>query len=134
MTERGSTGEGGASGGCLGQFVKYGGVSFAQTFVELGVFSLLRLFVGFSAANVVAVVCSASFQYVMNRNLTFKSSSSYARSITLFVLLWLWNLAFSLFAIVRLSAFGWDQTLAKLLTMACQGIWGFFLSKYVIFR
>ena len=109
-------------------------MSFAQTFVELGVFALLNVFVGFSAANFVAVVCSATFQYVMNRNITFKSSSSYARSITLFVLLWVWNLAFSTFAITQLAALGWSQTLVKLITMGCQGVWGFLLSKYVIFR
>lgn len=120
--------------GVFRQFVKYGGVSFAQTFVELGVFALLNLVLPFSAANFVAVVCSATFQYVMNRNLTFKSSSSYARSISLFVLLWIWNLAFSSFAIAELSAIGWSPTLVKVITMACQGCWGFLLSKYVIFR
>lgn len=121
-------------GGFFGQLFKYGGVSFAQTFVELGAFALLRPLAGFSAANGIAVVCSATFQYVMNRNLTFKSSSSYARSIALFVLLWAWNLAFSSFAIAQLVSIGWGQMFAKLVTMACQGVWGFLLSKYVIFR
>lgn len=121
-------------GGFFAQLFKYGGVSFAQTFVELGVFALLKAFVGFSVANLAAVVCSATFQYVMNRNITFKSSSSYARSITLFVLLWAWNLAFSTFAIMQLAALGWSQTLVKMITMGCQGVWGFLLSKYVIFR
>lgn len=120
--------------GIFRQFVKYGGVSFAQTFVELGVFALLNLVFPFSAANFVAVLCSATFQYVMNRNLTFKSSSSYARSISLFVLLWIWNLAFSSFAIAELSAVGWSPMLVKVITMVCQGCWGFLLSKYVIFR
>lgn len=120
--------------GFFRQFVKYGGVSFAQTFVELGAFALLDAFASFSIANFVAVVCSASFQYVMNRNLTFKSTSSYARSISLFVLLWLWNLTFSTFAITQLSALGASPMLAKVLTMACQGVWGFLLSKYVIFK
>ena len=120
--------------GVFHQFVKYGGVSFAQTFVELGVFALMNLTLPFSTANFVAVFCSATFQYVMNRSLTFRSSSSYVRSISLFVLLWIWNLAFSSFAIAELSAVGWSPTLVKVITMALQGCWGFLLSKYVIFR
>ena len=119
----------------LRQMVKYASVSFTQTFVELGVFSLLRVFVGFSAANVIAVICSATYQFLMNRNITFKSSSNFTRSATLFILMWAWNLAFSTFAIsFASSAFGWNESLIKLATMGCQAIWGFLLSKYVIFK
>ncbi len=31
----------------------------------------------------------------MNRNVTFKSSSNFTRSVALFVLLWIWNFTFS---------------------------------------
>lgn len=51
-----------------------------QTFVEFGVFAVLQLAgLPFRLANAVAVFCSGSFNYVMNRNVTFKSSSNYAR-------------------------------------------------------
>lgn len=119
----------------LGQLVKYGSVSFTQTFVELGAFAVFRMFFGFSVANVIAIVCSATYQFFMNRNLTFKSSSNIVRSGVLFVLMWCWNLAFSTGVIALLSGdFGWDQNLAKFLTMGCQAVWGFLLSKHVIFK
>ncbi len=46
-------------------------------------------------ANGIAVVCSATYNFVMNRNVTFKSSSDFTRSVALFVLLWIWNFTFS---------------------------------------
>ena len=119
----------------LWQLIKYGSVSATQTFVELGAFSLLRLFLDFSMANTIAVTCSATYQFLMNRKVTFQSSSNFTRSMILFALMWVWNLAFSTFAISVLSGdFGWHQSLAKLLTMGCQAIWGFLLSKHVIFK
>ena len=67
-----------------------------QTFVEFGVFAVLQLAgLPFRLANAVAVFCSGSFNYVMNRNVTFKSSSNYARSIAMFVAMYCWNLLFS---------------------------------------
>ena len=118
----------------LWQLIKYGSVSFTQTFVELGVFTLLRVALPFTAANAVAVACSATYQFLMNRNLTFKSSSNIVRSAALFVLMWIWNFAFSTFAIHTFSGMGWDASLVKLITMGCQAIWGFLLSRYVIFK
>ena len=118
----------------LWQLVKYCSVSFTQTFVELGTFTLLRIFLPFASANAIAVACSATYQFLMNRNLTFKSSSNFTRSVVLFVLMWVWNFAFSTFAINTLSGMGWDASLVKFITMGCQATWGFLLSKYVIFK
>ena len=123
-------------GGCLNQVMKYYGVSFTQTFVEFGVFAALHgLGMEASIANIFAIACSGSYNFIMNRNVTFKSSSNLTRSIILFVLLYCWNLLFSSTCLAILPAnFGWNTTLVKLLTMCCQGVWGFLLSRYVIFR
>lgn len=118
------------------QLTKYFGVSFTQTFVELGVFATLHgLGVPSRIANVFAIVCSASYNYVMNRNITFKASSNFKRSVVLFVLLYCWNLFFSNMCLTFLPLYlGWNATLVKLLTMCCQGCWGFLLCRHVIFR
>lgn len=128
--------DGSKKGGCLAQATKYFGVSFTQTFVEFGVFAALHgLGMNASIANVFAIACSGSYNFIMNRNITFKSSSNLTRSIILFILLYCWNLLFSSTCLAILpEAFGWNTTLVKLLTMCCQGVWGFLLSRYVIFR
>ena len=78
--------------GIVRQLFSYGGVSAMQTFVEFGVFAVLQLAgLPFRLANAVAVFCSGSFNYVMNRNVTFKSSSNYARSIAMFVAMYCWG-------------------------------------------
>ena len=123
-------------GGFFEQLRKYFGVSFTQTFVEFGVFSGLHgLGLAAGTANIFALICSASYNFLMNRNITFKSSSNFARSVTLFVLMVCWNLLFSNTCLALVpELLGWSTTLVKLLTMACQGCWGFLLSRYVIFR
>lgn len=72
---------------------KYVGVSATQTIVEYATFAILHLIgVPSQIANGIAVVCSATYNFVMNRNVTFKSSSNFTRSVALFVLLWITEL------------------------------------------
>ncbi len=63
--------------------------------MEYATFAILHLIgVPSQIANGIAVVCSATYNFVMNRNVTFKSSSNFTRSVALFVLLWIWNFTF----------------------------------------
>lgn len=120
----------------LGQISKYFGVSFTQTFVEFGVFAFLEaLGVVSGIANTVAIICSGSYNFVMNRNITFKASSDFKRSVVLFVLLYLWNLLFGNAMLAIAPDFlGVSTTIVKAFCMCCQGIWGYLLCKHVIFR
>lgn len=124
------------SGGLLRQAMTYYGVSIAQTFVEFGVFAVTQ-FLGLATgmANGIAVACSGTFNFLMNRNITFKASSNFWRSVFLFILLYLWNFLFGTWFIsATASAFGLPQTVSKFITMAMQGVWGFCLCKWVIFK
>lgn len=118
------------------QMVTYYGVSFMQTFVEFGVFAVLQLLgLATGVANGIAVACSGTFNFLMNRTVTFRSSSNFARSVVLFVLLYLWNFAFGTWFIgATEAAFGWSQMAGKIITMCMQGVWGFCLCKWVIFK
>ena len=124
------------AGGFLRQAMTYYGVSIAQTFVEFGVFAVMQLIgLATGVANGIAVVCSGTFNFVMNRNITFKASSNFWRSVVLFVLLYVWNFLFGTWFIgVTSAAFGLPQMVGKFITMAMQGIWGFCLCKWVIFK
>lgn len=115
---------------------KYFGVSATQTIVEFAVFFILNIIgIGSQLANSIAIVCSAIYNFVMNRNITFNSSSNFARSVVLFILLWIWNFLFSNTMLYYLpDTFKADPTFVKLGTMCCQGIWGYLLCKNVIFR
>lgn len=122
--------------GIVRQLFSYGGVSTMQTFVEFGVFAVLQLAgLPFRLANAVAVFCSGSFNYVMNRNVTFKSSSNYARSIAMFVAMYCWNLLFSNLMMAWIPGLlGWPTMAVKIVTMGMQAVWGFLLCRYVIFK
>ena len=107
-------------------------VSFSQTFVEFGAFALLQL-LNLSAPipSAGSIIVSGSWNYMLNRNITFKSSANYVRSSTLFILLYCWNF---IYLNLMLSVLPWDPMLIKLFTMACQGVWGFLACKFIIFR
>ena len=111
-------------------------VSATQTLVEFGSFTLLHLLTVLSTiANAVAIVLSASYNFLMNRNVTFKSSSNFTRSVILFITLWAWNYLFGSTMLTWLPQnLGWNAILVKFLTMGCQFAWGYPLCKHVIFR
>ena len=107
-------------------------VSFSQTFVEFGAFALLQLLaLPAPIPSACSIFVSGSWNFMLNRNITFKSTSNYARSIVLFILLYCWNFVF---LNLMLNVLPWDPMLTKLFTMACQGVWGFLLCKFVIFK
>ena len=117
------------------QAFMYYGVSIVQTFVEFGVFALAHLALPTGVANGIAVACSGSFNFLMNRNITFKASSNFWRSVALFVALYVWNFLFGTWFIGWAAvSFGCPEMVGKFATMAMQGIWGFCLCKWVIFR
>ena len=122
--------------GLAHQVFGYFGVSAMQTVLEFGVFTMLHLLsLPDPVPSALSIICSGTFNFAMNRNLTFKSTSNLTRSVVLFVLLYLWNFVFlQLMLGVLPSSFGWDPVVVKFFTMACQGVWGFLLSKFVIFR
>lgn len=60
------------------QAVTYYGVSILQTVLEFAVFALLQVVaLATSTANAIAVFCSGSFNFLMNRNVTFRASSNF---------------------------------------------------------
>ena len=117
------------------QAFMYYGVSIMQTFVEFGMFALAQLALPTGVANGIAVACSGSFNFLMNRNITFKASSNFWRSVAMFIALYVWNFLFGTWFIGWAAAsFGCPEMVGKFITMAMQGIWGFCLCKWVIFR
>lgn len=86
-------------------------------------------------ANGAAIVLSASTNFLLNRNVTFKSSGNIVRSVVMFVCLWAWNYFFSTTAITHLPGIlGVDEVVVKFATMMLQACWGFPLLRFVIFR
>ena len=94
---------------------KYMGVSATQTIVEYATFAILHLIgVPSQISNGIAVVCSATYNFVMNRNVTFKSSSNFARSMALFVLLWGWfAVAFVIMVVIAFAIIGMQRAMSS---------------------
>lgn len=118
------------------QGVKYLLVGGASALIELAIFhgmnSLLNLPI--PPSNITAIVIATAFNFLMNRNVTFKSTSNPLRSLVLYLLLFAANMAFSTFAIMLLANIGVPATAAKVGTMCCIVAWNFVLYRKVIFK
>lgn len=118
------------------QAIKYLMVGGSSAVIELVLFQLLSAVfaIPLAAANVTAVVVSTVFNFLVNRNVTFKSTSSSLRSLVLYLLLFAFNTTFSTVVISLLAAQGVYPLVAKVCTMACIVLWNFVLYKKIIFK
>lgn len=118
------------------QAIKYLVVGGSSAVIELVLFQLLSAVfaIPLAAANVTAVVVSTVFNFLVNRNVTFKSTSNPLRSLVLYLILFVLNTTFSTVVISLLAAQGVYPLVAKVCTMACIVLWNFVLYKKVIFK
>lgn len=119
-----------------GQIFLYLLVGGGTALLEILVFSvLLRVFgTNLVVANIVAVCIATATNFILNGTVTFRSSGNIIRSIVLYILLFLFNMAFSTATISLLSKFGVTEEIAKVCTMICIVIWNYLLYKKVVFR
>ena len=120
----------------LFQAIKYLMVGGSSAAIELVLFQLLSAVfaIPLAAANVTAVVVSTVFNFLVNRNVTFKSTSNPLRSLVLYLILFALNTTFSTVVISLLAAHGVYPLVAKVCTMACIVLWNFVLYKKIIFK
>ena len=114
----------------------YVAIGIASALIELLLFQGLYYFspLGIIPSNVIAVLLATVFNFTLNRNVTFKSTTNTFRSLLLYTLLFIFNLCFSSLAIQALVNLGWHSAIAKILTQGCIVLWNFFLYRNVIFR
>ncbi len=110
-------------------------VGLSSAAIELVLF---QLFVSLTplpleAANITAVVLATIYNFLLNRSVTFKSTSNPLRSLVLYSILFLFNITFSTLTIRALVSIGWHSAIAKVFTQGCIVLWNFVLYRKVIF-
>lgn len=108
----------------------------SSALIELAIFEGLYRLVGLAVApaNIIAVVLATAYNFLMNRQVTFRSTANPVRSLVLYLLLFAANLALSTWAIGVMIDFGVPSTIAKLITQVAIATWNFFIYKAVVFR
>ncbi|MCL2756660.1 MAG: GtrA family protein [Coriobacteriia bacterium] len=120
-------------------------VGFSSVAIELTLFWLLYELIGYKTAlsfvglslvpsNVIAILVATLYNFIMSRKWTFQSTSSLPRSITLYLILFVFNQVFSSTVIVLLVDVGVHSMLAKVITIACIVCWNFVLYRTVVFK
>lgn len=118
------------------QASKYLGVGAGTALLELALFWLLSspLHLDVAIANVIAVVVATVTNFLLNRSVTFASTSNPVRSAVLYALLFAFNTAFSTITISYFASLGAPAIVVKVITMACIVCWNFVLYRKVIFK
>jgi len=118
----------------LGQGIRYLFVGGGSALIDIGLFQALYMFgVGAIPANVTSLLISTIFNFLMNRNVTFKSAANPVRSMVLYLLLLAFNMCFSSAVISLMIGSGLHSLLAKLIALACTTSWNFVLYRKVVF-
>lgn len=120
----------------VSQIVRYAFVGGASAAFELVVFQALYALagIGIAPSNIIALVTSTAVNFTLNRSLAFKSTANPARSLVLYLVLFVFNTTFSTLAITWLVGLGVHSVVAKLMTMFCIVMWNFVLYRKVIFK
>lgn len=118
------------------QGVAYLAVGVGTALLELALFQLLykTVHLPIEYSNVIATVIATATNFLLNRNVTFKSTSNPVRSLILYCLLFLFNTTVSTVAIKALVAAGVMSTIAKMVMQCCVVIWNFFIYRIIIFK
>lgn len=111
-------------------------VGVSSALIELTLFQNLYSFSPLSVepSNVIAVVIATTYNFILNRRVTFEGTSNPLRSLVLYLLLFAFNTTFSTTVISFLVSAGWHSLLAKVFTMLCIVLWNFILYRKVIFK
>lgn len=117
------------------QGIAYVLVGGGTALLELGLFQVLfeLLKLPLAVSNVSATVVATAVNFLLNRNVTFKSTSNPMRSLVLYIVLFGANMAISTFMIGALVSLGLPSAVAKLIMQVCVVIWNFVLYRTVIF-
>jgi putative flippase GtrA len=117
------------------QGIAYVLVGGGTALLELGLFQLLfeLMKLPLAVSNVSATVVATAVNFLLNRNVTFKSTSNPVRSLVLYIMLFGANMAISTLMIGVLVGLGLPSAAAKLLMQACVVVWNFVLYRKLIF-
>ena len=117
------------------QGLSYVLVGGGTALLEFGLFQLLYevLHLPLELSNVCATLVATAANFLINRNVTFKSTSNPLKSLVLYCLLFIFNMTISTFAIATMVGWGIPSAVAKLVMQASVVVWNFIIYRKVIF-
>lgn len=117
------------------QIIVYLAVGGGTALLELALFELLYevLRLDVAPSNVTAVLIATATNFILNGKVTFGGSHNIVRSVVLYMLLFLFNLCFTTWAIGALVGLGIHSAAAKIMTQICVTIWNYVLYRKVVF-
>ena len=117
------------------ELILYGLIGGFCAALDLGVYTLLGLWIPYLWANVISVHCGIFCSFFLNRSLNFKVKDKAPLRFAVFYLVGLSGLALSEGLIwLMASQFAWSYVAAKLLTVVVVALYQFALNKFITFK
>ena len=119
------------------QFVKYGIVGSSTVLIDMGLLFVFTEFVGlwymFSA--IISSTAAVTFNFLMNRNWSFKSNGLVGRQMVKYLTLTAFNYFYGIGALyVFVEVFHLHYLIAKVFIAMMMVTWNFLLFKHVIYK
>lgn len=110
-------------------------VGVSSALIEVVVFQSLYVFglLSVGMSNVVAVVLSTAYNFMLNGRITFRAQGNKVLSLVKYLMLLLFNICFTTFSISWLVSMGCESLIAKIGTMGCVALWNFVLYRKFVF-
>ena len=117
------------------QGISYILVGGGTALLELGLFQLLYEIFGLTlqVSNVAATVVATATNFLLNRSVTFKSTSNPVRSAVLYCALFAFHTTVSTLAISAMVGLGLPSAIAKVIMQGSVVVWNFFIYRKIIF-
>lgn len=114
---------------------RYVFVGCCSATIELVIFQTLYWLTDYVVVpNMIALTCAMTFNFLMSRHYSFNSNCHIARSLILYLLLYLFNMTFtSWFVRFLIVNLGFYSPIAKICGILCVTCWNFPLYRKVIF-
>lgn len=118
------------------QAVKYLFVGGSSAVLELVIFqfSFKAFHLEVVIANLLAIIIATLYNFSLNRGFAFRSSSNMGRSVTLYLILFCINSAFSSGVVYLMQENQLPVLFGKIAAMFCTVSWNYYLYRNIIFK
>jgi putative flippase GtrA len=119
------------------QFVKYGITGSTTVLIDMVILYILTDFFGFwyMSSATISTTTAVVFNFLINRNWSFRSNGYMRRQMTKYLLLLGFNYLYSIFGLYFLvEVFGIYYLIAKVIIAMTMVSWNFALFRYVIYK
>lgn len=97
------------------KIIKFSIISISSFFIDFILYTVFSIFLNYAIANIIARIISASYNFLMNKNIVFKYQKNYVKALLKYTLLALTILSLNLIILSLFINLGINKYIAKII-------------------